>query len=160
MIDFLQLFLPFFKSYLKKPDPIHHESLRLVFRTSPVVSLYTEAHEAPLQLRCKKIGSAVLHNTEIQPIQTCLQLHLQPKHKQQFEQKEKNTSNHLAFRWSLFSKNPQFLLQMYLKASYHKYHLGSLKKNISNPPIKQTPKNKNISQHLSGKISHYPFIPS
>ena len=35
------------KTYLKKIDPIHHEDLRLVlgaFRTSPVVSLYTEAH--------------------------------------------------------------------------------------------------------------------
>ena len=46
------------KSYLKKLDPIHIEGLRLVlgaFRTSPVVSLYTEAHEAPLQLRCEKL---------------------------------------------------------------------------------------------------------
>ena len=45
------------KSYLKKLNPIHHKGLRLVlgaFRTSPVVSLYTEAHEASLQLRCRK----------------------------------------------------------------------------------------------------------
>ena len=47
------------KSYLKKLYPIHHESLRLVlvaFRTSPVVSLYTEAHKAPRQLRCEKLA--------------------------------------------------------------------------------------------------------
>ena len=40
-------------------DPIHHEGWRLVlgaFRTSPVVSLYTEAHEAPLHLRCEKLA--------------------------------------------------------------------------------------------------------
>ena len=37
------------KSYLKKLDPIHPKGLRLVlgaFRTSPIVGLYTEAHEA------------------------------------------------------------------------------------------------------------------
>ena len=47
------------KSYLKKLDPIHHEGLRLIlgaFRTSPVVSLYTEAHEALLQFRCEKLA--------------------------------------------------------------------------------------------------------
>ena len=51
------------KSCLKKLDPIHHEGLRLVlgaFRISPVVSLYTEAHEAPLQLICEKLA---LQNT-------------------------------------------------------------------------------------------------
>ena len=41
------------KSYIEKLDPIYHEGLRLVlgaFNTSPVDSLYTEAHETPLQL--------------------------------------------------------------------------------------------------------------
>ena len=58
------------KSYLKKLDPIYRESLRLVlgaFRTSPEVSLYTETHEAPLQL-----SSPVLAKTEILPIQPSL----------------------------------------------------------------------------------------
>ena len=47
------------KSYLKQLDPIHHESLRLVlgaFRTSPIDSLYSEAHEAPLQIRSEKLA--------------------------------------------------------------------------------------------------------
>ena len=47
------------KSYIKKLDPIHHESLRLVlgaFKTSPVDSPYTEAHEVPLQLSSKKLA--------------------------------------------------------------------------------------------------------
>ena len=47
------------KSYLKQLDPIHHESLRLVlgaFRTSPIDSLYADAHEAPLQIRREKLA--------------------------------------------------------------------------------------------------------
>ena len=47
------------KSYLKQLDPIHHGSLRQVlgaFRTSLIDSLYTEAHEAPLQIRSEKLA--------------------------------------------------------------------------------------------------------
>ena len=47
------------KAYLKKLNLIHYEGLRLIlgaFRTSPVVSLYIEAHEAPLQLRREKLA--------------------------------------------------------------------------------------------------------
>ena len=47
------------RSYLKQRDPIHHEGLRQVlgaFRTSAIDSLYVEAHEAPLQFRCKKLA--------------------------------------------------------------------------------------------------------
>ena len=33
----------------------------------------------------------------------------------------------MPFGWSPFSKNLPFLLQMYIKPSYHKYRLGSLK---------------------------------
>ena len=46
------------RSYLKELDPIHHQSQRLVlgpFRTSPIDSLYAEAHEAPLQIRSEKL---------------------------------------------------------------------------------------------------------
>ena len=45
--------------YLNELDPIHHESLRLVlgaFRTSPIDSLYAEAHEVPLQIRSEKLA--------------------------------------------------------------------------------------------------------
>ena len=81
------------KSYLKKLNPIHHEGLRLVlgaFRTSPVVSLYTEAHEAPLQFRYEKL--ALQYYTKLKPCPSnpaydCI---FNPKYKQQFEQKEKN----------------------------------------------------------------------
>ena len=47
------------KSYLKQLDLIHHESLRLVlgaFRTSPIDSLYAEAHEPSLQIRIEKLA--------------------------------------------------------------------------------------------------------
>ena len=47
------------KSYLKQFNPIHHESLRLVlgvFRTSPIDSLNTEAHEAALLIRSEKLA--------------------------------------------------------------------------------------------------------
>ena len=68
------------RSYFKQLDPIYHEGLRKVlgaFRTSPVHSLYAEAHEKPLQLRCEKTGSPILHKTQILPIQPNLWLHLQ-----------------------------------------------------------------------------------
>ena len=118
------------KSYLKKLEPIHHKGLRLVlgaFRTSPVVSLYTKAHEAPLQLRCEKL--ALQYYTKLKSCSSnpAYDYIFNFKYKQQYEQKEKKPSNHLAFRWSLFSKNLQFLLQMYIKAFYHKCHFGSLK---------------------------------
>ena len=47
------------KSYLKELNLVHHKGLRFVletFRTSPVDSLYTKAHEAPLQLWCEKLA--------------------------------------------------------------------------------------------------------
>ena len=93
------------------------------------------------------------------PIQPSLRLHLQTQIQTTVWTKRKS-SNRLAFGWNIFSKNPQFLLQMYIKASNHKCHLGSLK-TTSNSLIKQTPHNKNTSQHLSGKkfltiVLHHP----
>ena len=88
-----------------------------------------------------KIVSVVLHKTEILLIQPSLRMHLQPQILTTVWTKRKKPSNHLAFRWNLFSKNLKFLLQMYIKASYHKYHF----KSFSNPPIKQTPQNKNTN---------------
>ena len=117
------------KSYLKKHDPIHHEGLRLVlgaFRTSPVVSLFTEAHEAHLQLRCEKLALQYYTKMKFCPSNPAYDCIFNPKYNSSLNKKKK-PSNHLAFRWNLFSKNLQLLLQMHIKASYHKYHLGSLK---------------------------------
>ena len=46
-------------SHLKELDSIHNEGFRQVlgtFKTSPVESLHAVAHEAPLQLRSKKLA--------------------------------------------------------------------------------------------------------
>ena len=87
------------KSDFKKLDSIHYEGLRLVlgaFRTSPVVSLYTEAHETPLQLRCEQLALQYYTKLKSCPSNPAYNCIFNPKYKQQFEQKEKKPSNHLA----------------------------------------------------------------
>ena len=47
------------KSYLHMLDPIHNQGLRLclgAFRTSPVESLYVDAHEPCLGARCARLS--------------------------------------------------------------------------------------------------------
>ena len=80
------------KSYLKKLDPIHYKGLRLVlgaFRTSPVVSLYTEAHEAPLKLRFEKLALQYYTKLKSCPSNPAYDCIFNCKYKQQYEQKEK-----------------------------------------------------------------------
>ena len=46
------------KTVLAKLDPVHNQGLRLslgAFRSSPVESLYLEAHEPPIEIRRKKL---------------------------------------------------------------------------------------------------------
>ena len=148
------------KSYLKKLDPIHLEGLSLLlgaFSTSSFVSLYTKTYEAPIQLKGKEM--ALQYETKLKcgpsdPAYDCI---FNIKYKQHHEQKK--TSNHLAFWLSIFSKNQQFLLQMYIKAYYCKYHLGSLKKH-NNPPIRQTLQDENTSRTYLAKLQtillHHP----
>ena len=81
------------KSYLKKLDPTPHEGLRLVlgaFRTSPVVSLYIEAHEAPLQLKCEKLSLQYYIKLKSCPSNPAYDCIFNCKYKQQYEQKEKH----------------------------------------------------------------------
>ena len=78
------------KSYLKKLDPIQHEGLRLVlgaFRTSPEVSLYTEAHETPLKLRCEKLALQYYTKLKSCPSNQTNYCIFNTESKQQFEQK-------------------------------------------------------------------------
>ena len=80
------------KSYIKKLDPIHHEGLRLVlgaFKTSPVDSLYTKAHETPLQLRSEKLALQYCIKLKSCPSNPAYDCIFQSKYKQQFEQKER-----------------------------------------------------------------------
>ena len=75
------------KSHIKKLDPIHHEGLRLVlgaFKTSLVDSLYTEAHETPLQLWSENLAlqdCIKLKSCPSNPAYDCI---FQSKYKQQF----------------------------------------------------------------------------
>ena len=80
------------KLNLKRLNPIHHKSLRLVW-SSPVISLYTGAHEAPLHLRCEKLALQYLRKTEILLIYPSLRLHLQPQIQTTVWTKRKKPSN-------------------------------------------------------------------
>ena len=79
-------------SYLKQLDSIHHESLRQVLRvftTFLVERFYAEAHEAPLQLRCKKLALQYYTKLESCPSNPTYDCILNPKYEQYFE-KQKN----------------------------------------------------------------------
>ena len=81
------------KSYLKQLDPIHHENLRLVlgaFRTSPIDSLYAEAHEAPLQIRREKLALQYYTKLKSSPSNPAYDYTFHPKYTQYFDRKEKS----------------------------------------------------------------------
>ena len=81
------------KSYLKQLDPIHHGSLRLVlgaFRTSPIDSLYTEVHKAPLQIRSEKLALQYYTKLKSSPSNPAYDCTFDPKYRQYFDQKEKS----------------------------------------------------------------------
>ena len=81
------------KSYLKQLDPIHHESLKLVleaFRTSPIDSLYPEAHEAPLQIRSEKLAIQYYTKLKSSPSNPAYDCTFDSKYRQYFDQKEKS----------------------------------------------------------------------
>ena len=80
------------KSYLKRLYPIYHTSLRLAlgaFRTSPVESLYTEANEAPPELRRDKL--ALMYYTKLKANEgnPAHNSTFSPGYKSLFQQKEK-----------------------------------------------------------------------
>ena len=80
------------KSCIKKLDPIHHEGLKLVlgaFKTSPADSLYTEEHEAPLQVRNEKLALQYCIKWKSCPSNPAYGCIFQSKYKQQFELKER-----------------------------------------------------------------------
>ena len=80
------------KTYLKELNTIHHQGLRLAlgaYSTFPIKSLYTEADEPPLTLRCEKLAlqySTKLKSCPSNPAYDCT---FNPKYKQHFERKEK-----------------------------------------------------------------------
>ena len=80
------------KSYLKTLDPIYHGSLGLVlgaFKTSPAESLYTEANEAPANIRSHKL--ALQYYVKLKSCLTNPAHHkvFHPKYKELFQKNEK-----------------------------------------------------------------------
>ena len=66
------------KTSLAKLDPVHNKGLRLslgAFRSSPVESLYVEAHEPPLEIRRVKLALQYIlklqANSKIQLLMLC-----------------------------------------------------------------------------------------
>ena len=79
------------KIYLKELNPIHHQGLRLAlgaYRTS-VESLYTEADEPSLTLRCEKMALQYSIKLKSSPFNPAYNRTFNPKYKQHFERKEK-----------------------------------------------------------------------
>ena len=80
------------KSYLKTLNTVHHEWLKLIlgaFRTFPVESLYSEAYEPPLKLRCTKLGLQYYSKIKSQPTNPAYNCNFNPKYQNIFNQKEK-----------------------------------------------------------------------
>ena len=96
----------------------------------------------------RKIGSTVLHKTEILPIQPSLRLHLQ--------QKEKKPIKLFGFQMELILQESAISVTNVHNSILPQIPPWIIKKNTSNPPIKRIPQDKNTSQHLPGQISHYP----
>ena len=81
------------KYYLKQLDPIHHGSLRPglgAFRTSPIDSLYAEAHEAPLQIRSEKLALQYYTKQKSSPSNPAYDCTFDSKYRQYFDKKEKS----------------------------------------------------------------------
>ena len=79
-------------SYIKSLDPIHHTGLRLAlgaYRTSPVNSLYSEAHEPPLDLRREKLALQYLLKLKSCPNNPAYDCTFYPKYQELFNMREK-----------------------------------------------------------------------
>ena len=80
------------KSYLKTFNPVYHGGLRLVFgafRTSPAESLYTEANEAPANIRRYKLALQYYVKLNSCPIIPAHYKVFHPKYKELFQTNEK-----------------------------------------------------------------------
>ena len=78
------------KSYLNTLNTIHHQGLRLslgAFSTSPVESLYAEAHEPPLTSRRNKLGLQYYTKLVSCPSNSAYDCVMNPKYKPLFDRK-------------------------------------------------------------------------
>ena len=76
-------------------DPVHNQGLRLslgAFRSSPVESLYVEAHEPPLEIRRDKLALQYVLKLEAYPENPAYDV-FNPKHKELYKDKESVTDS-------------------------------------------------------------------
>ena len=85
------------KTALAKLDPVHNQGLRLslgVFRSSPVESLYVEAHEPPLETRRQKLAlQYILNELKANPGNPDYDVVFNPKYQILYADKESATDS-------------------------------------------------------------------
>ena len=76
---------------MAKLDPVHNQGLRLslgAFRSSPVESLYVEAHEPPLEIRRDKLALQYVLKLKANPENPAYDVAFNPKHQELYKDKE------------------------------------------------------------------------
>ena len=84
------------KTAFAKLDPVHNQGLRLslgAFRSSPVESLYVEAHEPPLEIRRDKLAPQYVLKLEANPENPAYDVVFNPKHQELYKDKETATES-------------------------------------------------------------------
>ena len=84
------------KTALAKLDPVHNQGLRLslgAFRSSPVESLYVEAHEPPLEIRREKLAIQYILKLKANPGNPAYDVVFNPKYQILYAEKESATDS-------------------------------------------------------------------
>ena len=84
------------KTSLAKLDPVHNQGLRLslgAFRSSPVESLYVEAHEPPLEIRREKLALQYTMKLKANPENPAYDVVLNPKYQNLYANKDSATDS-------------------------------------------------------------------
>ena len=82
------------KTALAKLDPVHNQGLHLslgAFRSSPVESLYVEAHEPPLEIRREKLALQYILKLKANPENPAYDVVFNPKYQILYADKESAT---------------------------------------------------------------------
>ena len=84
------------KTALAKLDPVHNQGLRLslgAFRSSPVESLYVEAHEPPLEIRREKLALQYAIKLKANPGNPAYDVVFNPKYQNLYANKDSATDS-------------------------------------------------------------------
>ena len=84
------------KTALAKLDPVHNQGLRLslgAFCSSPVESLYVEAHEPPLEIPRDKLALRYVLKLKANPENPAYDVVFNPKHQELYKDKESATDS-------------------------------------------------------------------